>query len=186
MFEREEPYWLLFEKHPFPMWVFDFETLSFLQVNRAAIRHYGYSRGEFLAMTIKDLHPADEVSALLDSIRKMAAGQEPRSINAGGAWRHRKKDGSLIDVRLVQCRLSFDQQSAGLVLARDITKRERADKAVQVMPSRWSCARKAIYLASMAIENTRLVEQIRRCRERLQALSRRVLDAQESERRVLA
>ncbi|MEI9962240.1 MAG: PAS domain-containing protein [Limisphaerales bacterium] len=42
------------------MWVFDLETLAFLEVNESAIQHYGYSREEFLAMTIRDIRPPEK------------------------------------------------------------------------------------------------------------------------------
>jgi PAS domain S-box-containing protein len=58
----------LFDHNPFPMWLYDPETLKFLAVNNAAIRHYGYSRKEFLSMTIKDIRPSDDHSSLLQYV----------------------------------------------------------------------------------------------------------------------
>ena len=55
--EASERYGMLFGSNPQPMWLFDIDTLVFLDVNEAAIRHYGYSRDEFLAMTIMDILP---------------------------------------------------------------------------------------------------------------------------------
>src|SRR5436853_6925095 len=93
--EIEKHYRLLFESSPQSMWVYDFETLSFLVVNEAATRHYGYSREEFLGMSIKDLHAAEDVPAFLARISRITAG-----LNRAGMWRHRKKDGSIIDVEI--------------------------------------------------------------------------------------
>src|SRR5437868_15427837 len=81
-------YRLLFEKHPTPMWVFDIESLGFLAINEAALQQYGYSRDEFLGMTIRDIRPPEDVSALLDNVAHLSTGLEK-----GGRWRHRRKDG---------------------------------------------------------------------------------------------
>jgi PAS domain-containing protein len=62
----EQRYRILFESNPQPMWVFDSETLEFLAVNQAAMRHYGYSIEEFLRMTLRDLRPAEDTPALLE------------------------------------------------------------------------------------------------------------------------
>src|SRR5438128_10446985 len=90
-----DSYRLLFEKNPQPMWVFDEETLQFMAVNEAAIQHYGYSRTEFLAMTIEDIRPPEDVQALLDDV-----GKHSRGIDRAGTWRHLKKSGEIIDVEV--------------------------------------------------------------------------------------
>src|SRR5439155_8702877 len=75
------------------MWVFDLETHRVLAVNGAAITHYGYSREEFLALRIEDLRPAEDIPALHRHLTTM-----PADYHAAGIWRHRKKDGTLIEV----------------------------------------------------------------------------------------
>jgi len=84
---------MLFDASPLPMWVYDAETLRFLAVNDAAIRHYGYSREEFLAMTLKDIRPPAEVPRMLADV---AEAGSPRP----GTWQHRRRDGSIIDVEI--------------------------------------------------------------------------------------
>ena len=123
--DSEGRYRLLFESNPFPMWVYDTEALTFLAVNDAAIHHYGYSSEEFLAMTIKDIRPAEDVPALLDNIAKLSGG--PRE---SGVWRHQTKDGSTINVEITSYPLSFTGRPAALVLANDITERKRAEDAL--------------------------------------------------------
>nr|MDQ3819796.1 PAS domain S-box protein [Acidobacteriota bacterium] len=118
----EARYRLLFENNPQPMWVYDRETLGFLAVNEAAIQHYGYSREEFLAMTIKDIRPPEDVAPLLDSVSQMVPG-----LNEGGTWRHRKKDGTIIYVEVNSHTLPFVGRQAELVLPNDITERKRAE-----------------------------------------------------------
>src|SRR5207248_1671265 len=75
----------LFESIPLPMWVYDFETLRFLAVNDAAVRQYGYSRDEFLAMTVADIRPPEDVSALRAAISDPEA---MKSRPVPGVWRH--------------------------------------------------------------------------------------------------
>src|SRR5207247_2917751 len=82
----EASYRLLFDNNPQPMWVYDRETLAFLAVNDAAVCHYGYAREEFLGMTIKDMRPAEEVSAFLDNVALTSAAQD-----TSDTWRIRKE-----------------------------------------------------------------------------------------------
>jgi PAS domain S-box-containing protein len=128
----EERYRLLFESNPHPMWVNDLETLSILAVNEAAIKHYGYSREEFLAMTIADIHPAADIPTLLANMAKVTPG-----LNKKGVWRHRKKDGSLIEVEITSYTLTFAGRSAQLVLANDVTEQRRAEKALRQSEERF-------------------------------------------------
>ncbi|WDT77365.1 MAG: PAS domain S-box protein [Candidatus Manganitrophus sp.] len=121
--ESEEKYRILFEHNPHPMWVFDPETLAFLAVNESAIRHYGYSREEFLSMTIKEIRPPEDIPRLLENFRKMSPG-----ISRAGVWRHRKKDGTIIDVEITRDLISFMGKQAGLTLANDVTERKKAEE----------------------------------------------------------
>src|SRR5713101_3536725 len=98
----EASYRLLFDNNPQPMWVFDLDTLAFLAVNDAAVAHYGYTRDEFLAMTIKDLHTSEEVPALLSYLAHHAT--EDRLVRV---WQHRKKDGTPIDVEAASDAVTF-------------------------------------------------------------------------------
>ena len=124
--ESEERYRLLFESNPQPMWVYDLETLAFLAVNASAVHHYGYSREDFLAMTIKDIRPADDLPALYDSVASSSKG-----VNAAGIWRHLKKDGTIIEVEITSHLLVFDERLAELILAHDITERRQAEDALR-------------------------------------------------------
>ena len=117
------PYRLLFERNPQPMWVYDVETLVFLAVNLAAVEQYGYSRNEFLGMTIRDICPAQDIAALLDIIARQGEGLEKSS-----KCKHYKKDGSVIDVEITSSDLDWSGRSARLVLATDITERTRTEE----------------------------------------------------------
>ncbi len=121
----EGQYQLLFERNPLPMWVYDPSTLRFLTVNEAAIRHYGYSRREFLGMTIKDIRPAEDVPALLADVKANRSTPTVTSV-----WRHRKKDGTLIDVEITSHEFQFGEHKTKLVLAKDITEQLHAEAQV--------------------------------------------------------
>ena len=109
---------MLFDKCPLPMWVYDAGTLEFLAVNDAAVRHYGWTREEFLSMRITDVRPEDEVEALLKGIAAGDVGSP-----TPGTWHHRLKDGTLIDVEITAGRIDFEGRDAALVLSHDVTHR---------------------------------------------------------------
>jgi PAS domain S-box-containing protein len=109
MRQSEETHRLLFEKSPLPMWVVERETLQFLAVNDAAVRHYAYSRAEFLDMTLRDVHPPEEVPRLLADL---ASDASEHGIPL--TRRHRNKDGSLIDVEVIAHHTAFGEWNACL------------------------------------------------------------------------
>lgn len=114
------------------MWIYDFETLAFLAVNDAAVANYGYSREEFLKMTIKDIRPQEDVPRLLADVRQNMKGHD-----AAGIWRHRKKSGEIFDVEIVSHELVWNGRSAKLALALDITERRQAEKAIKQAEERF-------------------------------------------------
>jgi two-component system, cell cycle sensor histidine kinase and response regulator CckA len=116
----------LFAQNPLPMWVFEMATLQFLQVNDAALQHYGFARAEFLQMSTGDLHPEEEVPRLLAAIRDTKL-----HVKLFGEWRHRRKDGSLIDVEMFLQKMEYCGVVAGLVVAQDVTERKRAEEEKQ-------------------------------------------------------
>jgi PAS domain S-box-containing protein len=109
------------------MWIYDLETLSFLEVNDAAVTHYGYERGEFLSMTIADIHLADDRPALLQNITPVS----DHTVNKAGVWTHRKKSGSMIEIEITSHVLNYKGRRAELVVACDITGRKQAEKAMR-------------------------------------------------------
>lgn len=120
---NEETYRLLFERNPHPMWVYDRATLAFLAVNQAAVCHYGYSREEFLAMTIRDIRPPQDRPALPDQQAEepTPSGTDQASQGPGtvGLRRHRKKDGSVIEMEITASPIRFRGNEAVLMLASD-------------------------------------------------------------------
>lgn len=134
--KSEEQYRLLFENNPQPMWVFDRTKHTFLAVNQAAITHYGYSRDEFLRMTVLDLQ------AKPDSHQSSGAGL--RDASHGSAWQaslvHRKKDGTLILVEISNNEVNFRGVDAMLVLAQDVSDAVRNEQKLRQSEERFSVA----------------------------------------------
>ena len=124
--ESEERYRLLFENNPQPMWVFDDETLAFLAVNDAACQHYGYTREEFLAMTMGDIRPPEDLPLVRGSLER-----DESKFRRAGIWRHRRKNGTLMEVEIASHAMQFAGRSAHLALATDVTERRRAEEALR-------------------------------------------------------
>jgi PAS domain S-box-containing protein len=122
----EERYRLIFTLNPMPMWIYDWDTLRFLEVNEAAVNHYGYTAEEFRAMTIRDIRPPEDVAALDGWVPHI-----PRGLASSGEWRHRKKDGTAIRVSIHSHDIDLRGQNARLVLAEDITERKQAEAALR-------------------------------------------------------
>jgi PAS domain S-box-containing protein len=121
--KSEERYRQLFENHPHPMWIYDRNTLVFLDVNEAAIAKYGFSRQEFLSMTIVDIRPPEDVEQLMNNLAK------PRqSLEQSESWRHRLKDGTIIYVQITSHTFEIDGHESALVIAQDITERKRVEE----------------------------------------------------------
>jgi PAS domain S-box-containing protein len=122
----EERNRLLFESNPHPVYVYDRETLSILDINRAAIATYGYSREEFLTLTMKDLRPVEDVPALMEVL---AGARE--SFEDYGVWRHRKKDGTLLYAEITSNPITYGGKNARLVVATDVTERKQTEEALR-------------------------------------------------------
>jgi PAS domain S-box-containing protein len=122
----EESYRLLFVRHPNPMWIFDTDTRRFLDVNQAAVASYGWTHDEFLAMTIDDIRPHEDVDTLhrtLDAIDDGASHM--------GIWRHLRKDGSQIEVAISSNIVEFAGRPARVVLAQDVTEQRRLEEQLR-------------------------------------------------------
>ncbi len=126
----EIQYRLLFDNNPVPMWVVDRRTLKFLAVNEAASRQYGFSSTEFLTMTIADIRPEEDIPDLLEATAKPRQGPQEAAI-----WRHRKKNGAIIEVEIVGNDLQFHGIDAELIAARDVTERKKAEEALLKLAS---------------------------------------------------
>ncbi|MCX7918177.1 MAG: PAS domain S-box protein [bacterium] len=126
--ESETRYRLLFESNPLPMWVYDLATLQFLAVNDAAVARYGYTREEFLQMTIKEIWFEEDIPSLLSNLAHITVG-----LDESGLWRHRTKDGSIIYVEITSHTLLYSGRPAELVLAQDVTARIQSEEKIRLL-----------------------------------------------------
>jgi two-component system, cell cycle sensor histidine kinase and response regulator CckA len=118
--ESEERYRRLFEDNPHPMWVFDPQSLAFLEVNDAALRLFGFSRQEMLAMKVDALYPVAE---------ELEAKDSPLSGQTGSRWLHRsrRKDGSQADIETATQAVQHGGEPARLVVATDVSEQRRLE-----------------------------------------------------------
>jgi PAS domain S-box-containing protein len=121
--ESEEQYRMLFDSNPHPMWVYDRETFRILAVNGAALRHYGYSRGEWLAMSALDVHVPGGEPGRHDGYSSLLKRADARGDPASPTFKHRKKDGTLIEVEVATSGTAFAGRDVGLLLATDVTEK---------------------------------------------------------------
>ncbi|MBZ5606217.1 MAG: PAS domain S-box protein [Acidobacteriia bacterium] len=116
----------MFDESPIAMWVYDVGTLRFLEVNPAAVRNYGYSRQEFLSMTIRDIRSAEEVERL-DRIGVLPLP----TARSAGIWWHRRRDGSVFPVEIIGHPLPTPEGPREMIFAIDATERVRATKEME-------------------------------------------------------
>ena len=130
LLDSEMRYHHLFKKNPFPMWVYDAETLAFLDINEAAVRYYGYSADEFLKMTVINMRPPEAVPEFLNYHKTM--DEKPQStLTHAGVWKHRKKDGTLVDVEIAWSSTVFQGKNAQLAIINDVTEQQKAERALR-------------------------------------------------------
>jgi PAS domain S-box-containing protein len=122
----EDEYRRLFNSHPVPMWVYDTVTYRFLAVNDAAIRNYGYTSDEFLSMTIRDIWPPEDIQEFVDEI---SVGIPEHGVTL--TKRHLRKDGSVFEAEVTSRGIAFAGRRARLVMALDITERQRMEAALR-------------------------------------------------------
>ena len=124
-------YRLLFERNPLPMWVYDVKTLRMLAVNAAALAQYGYSKQEFVGLTLLDLHYEGDIAQLNEHL-KLPIGTQP----ATRLWRHKHRNGDLIEVEMVTEELELDGLHASMALVRDLTEQRRSEQEKQDLAQR--------------------------------------------------
>jgi diguanylate cyclase (GGDEF)-like protein/PAS domain S-box-containing protein len=134
----------LFARNPLPMYVVACDTLQFLEVNETAIEHYGFSRAEFLDMTLRDIEP---MSALGDAdARRMHLQPTERD---SGLWRHVTRDGRSIEVELTIHTAQWNGRTAWLLVARDVTEQHRDQRALQLRNQAIEASHNGVFICSM-------------------------------------
>jgi len=121
----ERTYKLLFERNPMPMWILAGDH-SFIDVNESALKHYGYSREEFLALDGKQIRPEEDQKRYLEESKKHIPG-----ISNRGIWRHKKKDGSIMNVEIYANDYIYEDKNVRLVLSNDITEKIKAEESLK-------------------------------------------------------
>ncbi|WP_246230057.1 PAS domain-containing protein [Mucilaginibacter humi] len=149
----EEKYRKIFNLSPLPKWIYDTETLCIIEVNEAAVKHYGYSREEFLSMTIMDIRPAEDSVALTDVLQTLT----DKAYKPTNYWRHLKKDGSVILVEITGHPIDYVGRRARMVICRDITEQIKAETSIIQSNERFRLAAKA---ASDAIWDWDIVNKL--------------------------
>lgn len=110
-------YKVLFDANPLPMLVYDRKTFCFLDVNQSAIEHYGYSREEWLNMSVEDLHVEEDVEGALKEVHSAPEA----AFHRAGIWRHLKKDGTKIHVDILRYLIPCRGKNAALVMVHDVS-----------------------------------------------------------------
>jgi len=128
LIESELNYRLLFENNPQPMWIYDIKTLNFLEVNKAAIDHYGYSKEEFLSLNLKGIRPVEDLETFLTK-QKQLSHNNIYVLES----RHVKKNKEIISVEVSAHVINFNGKQARHALVKDITIRKKAEKQVQLL-----------------------------------------------------
>ncbi|TMG94616.1 MAG: EAL domain-containing protein [Betaproteobacteria bacterium] len=145
---------LLFKNNPLPLWVYDLETLRFLDINDVACQKYGYSRDEFLALTMRDIRPPEDIPRMHASVRAHSSEIFNTSI-----WRHRKKDGTTINVESISHEIVYKGRRARFVCPIDITGRLQVEadqaKLAEALQEREAGLRHAQRMAKLAHVITR-------------------------------
>ncbi len=121
----EKRYRILFDSNPTPIFVYDRQSLEILAVNEAASQLYGYSRPEFLAMTIRDIRPKEELATLAEQLPHIQSESKRQ-----GSWRHCSRTGTPIDVEVTSMPLLFADRPARLALVFDITEQKKLQREI--------------------------------------------------------
>jgi PAS domain S-box-containing protein len=140
---QEKQYRELFEENPSPMWVYDTKTLRILAANNAASVLYGYSREEFLEITLRDLRPTDAISKMAKAIGLDGGGPEQ-----AGIWRHLRKDRSLLWAEVYSSAIVFERNPARMSIIIDVTARIEAEQKVRASEAGLAQAQRMAHFGS--------------------------------------
>lgn len=123
----------LFHHSPQPMWVYDMETLRFLDVNIAAEHKYGYSKAEFLQMELSDIRPEAEVDKLKEAVQNV---REENIGYSSGNYLHKKKNGEIFPVEIHGNNIDYGPNPCRIITANDLTEINRKTDAIKLQNKR--------------------------------------------------
>ncbi len=147
------PFRAIFDLHPSPMMIYDVVTLRLLEVNAAALAQYGYSREEFLARTVRDIRPPEDVKQFMQMLRQVEGA------GFRGRWRHLRKDGSIAFV-LIHCTpIDFRDRAACLLVAQDVTEQALIDEQVRKSEATLALAQRVAHIGSWEVDLTNRAER---------------------------
>ena len=149
----EDRYRAIFDRTPVPMWAYDPESLAFVAVNDAAVQRYGYTHEQFLAMTILEIRPVDEVPGLRRSLASGESGDVPQE------WRHRTHDGEVFDVEVASDDVVLDGRQLRLVLAQDVTERKASEATLARRAAQQAAVARLGVLALEGMEVATLMDE---------------------------
>ena len=122
----DERFRLMFHGNPLPMYVYDCERLCVVDVNESAIEKFGYSRDQFMQLSIFDIRPGITTADLAQELEARQPG-----VNHAGLWCQRKEDGSLFPADVTVLKSVTDGRDDELVLAIDVTEKMEAEDALR-------------------------------------------------------
>ncbi len=123
----------LFENNPLPMFIWDFETLKIIKANQESLELYGYTKDEFLQLTIKDIRPVQDISLIEAATKSVDIYGEVHKKN----WRHQKKDGTIFYVDLTAHLINHQGRKASLVLLNDVTEKLLAQNTLIISEAKY-------------------------------------------------
>jgi PAS domain S-box-containing protein len=150
--EGEKQYQLIFNSNPVPMCISDLKTGVILEVNDAAVRHYGYSRDEFLRLAIQDVCSREEAMRLSQFLADVVSNKSETAVGQAGLWQHRKKDGSTLDMDITWSVIKFKGLEALLTIANDVTELGRATDALKRNEASLAAAQRIAHLGSWEMD----------------------------------
>lgn len=122
--DSTEKYKYLFDNNPAVIIIWDIKSFQIKEVNELAIELYGYTRKEFLEMTVIDLRPHEDNIKIRQFSKNMLSSKEYK---VRKVWRHLKKNGELMYMDITSHRIDYNGRKAILSLAKDITEQRIAE-----------------------------------------------------------
>jgi two-component system, NarL family, sensor histidine kinase UhpB len=165
----EKKYRQMFYKNPFPAFIYDFNSLQILEVNDAAIHKYGYEREEFLKLTIADIHPAEDIAAMRDSV----ANRKDSNKWQGKVWRHKKKNGNIMLMEVTFYEIDYFGKIAVQAQMNDVTEKLQLEEELSLQKEQMVEA----VLNAQETERKGIGEELHDNINQILAVSRLYLDA---------